>query len=101
MLRVPTAVVCALTFASSARADVPASPNLFLDSEALGFPIGVIVGLALAAAAVSGVFVLRRRGVRALPAIILCLVIAGAMYLATYAVCEKMGVPVPPSPPRD
>jgi hypothetical protein len=51
-----------LAAAGVARADVAPPPSFLVDSLYLGWPVGPVVGLCLAAAATGGFFWLRRRG---------------------------------------
>jgi hypothetical protein len=71
-------------FGLTLLADIPPPPTFVIDSLYLGWPLGPIVGLALAAAAVTAFIWLARRGVRKWVAVLLCLLVYGAANFGLY-----------------
>jgi hypothetical protein len=72
-LLTPAAVAGLFVMTGDARADAAPPPTFVIDSLWLGWPLAPIVGVALASAAVTAFFWLRKHLERRWPAVVLCL----------------------------
>src|SRR5581483_11546942 len=81
-----------LATASQARADVLPPPTFIADSMYLGFPVGPIIGLGLAAAAVTSFLWLRKQGFRIWTAAPICILAYLLLNMGVYALAENRGL---------
>src|SRR5947207_10556630 len=81
-----------LASVNQARADVLPPPTFIADSMYLGFPVGPIIGLGLAAAAVTSFLWLRKQGLRMWTAAPICILAYLLLNMAVYALAENRGL---------